>query len=126
MRLFTAQFTDLYFPVTDGVANVTDNYALWLNRSLGTCTVVAPWFPRSRNGKDGVRVLSYPSLALPGNRPYRFRLAVAPAFFRYLAALPLDLVHVQSPLMSIFPARWAAWRRRIPLVASFHTKYRDD
>lgn len=127
MDLATAQFSDSYSPIIDGVANVTRNYARWLNRILGPCSVVAPRFPGSREPDEGFPVLRYPSLAFPGNYPYRVGVPVADLnFMRHVASLPLDLVHVQSPLVSGVLGRWVARRRKIPLVVSFHTKYRDD
>ncbi|HHT49782.1 MAG TPA: glycosyltransferase family 4 protein [Firmicutes bacterium] len=120
------QFNDSYPPVMDGVANVAQNYAYWLNRKYGKCYVVTPAFPGYQD-RDPFPVLRYPSLPLVFRPPYRLG---CPHFdldlHRRLKAIPFDLVHTHSPFSSGQLALKIARQKGIPLVATFHSKFYDD
>lgn len=123
----TAQVTDAFHPILDGVSVTVANYARWLGRILGPTVVVTPG-PRRRPSDDGgldvVRYLSIPVLPRP---PYRFGLpALDPTLGPRLARRPVDLVHCHSPFSAVRVARTLSRRRGAPLVATFHSKYRDD
>ncbi len=125
--LATAQVTDAFHPILDGVAVTVANYARWLGRILGPTVVVTPG-PRRHRGDDGgfdvVRYLSVPVIPRP---PYRLGLpALDPTLGPRLARRPVDLVHCHSPFSAVRVARTLSRRRRAPLVATFHSKYRDD
>ena len=120
------QFNDSFKPIMDGVGVCAENYALWLSREHGGAAMVAPSAPGYEDS-EGYPVLRYPSIPFPRIKPYRIGLpAVGFQFKGRLRALPLSLVHAHSPFIAGKLALKEARRRNIPLVATFHTKYRED
>ncbi len=120
------QFNDSYKPIMDGVGVCAENYARWLHRDHGGCVMVAPRVPGYTDAEE-YPVLRYPSLPLPKIKPYRIGVpALGFCFKRALRRLSLDLVHAHSPFVAGKRALKVARRRGIPLVATFHTKYRED
>ena len=73
-RMLIGQFNDSYPPVMDGVANVTKNYAYWLNKKYGQCYVVTPAFPGYRD-QDPFPVMRYMSFTAGFRPPYRLRVS---------------------------------------------------
>lgn len=124
--LATAQVTDAFRPILDGVSVTVASYAGWLQRRLGETVVVAPSAPGHRDAEE-FAVVRYPSLPVWPRPPYRFGLPrLDPTLGRRLARHPVDLVHCHSPFSAAPVARRLARRRGVPLVATFHSKYRDD
>lgn len=126
MDLITGQFNDSFPPVMDGVANVTKNYAYWLNRKYGKSYVVTPSFPNYRDNEE-FQVIRYVSAPFPLRPPFRAGL---PRLDRKLCptldAIPFDLVHAHCPFSAGQLALRIARKRGIPIVATFHSKYYDD
>jgi glycosyltransferase involved in cell wall biosynthesis len=126
MKLVTGQFNDSYKPVMDGVGNVVDNYAFWLNRKYGTSVVVCPEVPGYHDHED-FEVLRFQSIPTPTGSPYRIGLpGVDFSFRKELGRFDFNLVHAHCPFVSGDLAMKLARRRGIPLVTTFHSKYRDD
>lgn len=125
-RMLIGQFNDSYPPVMDGVANVTKNYAYWLNKKYGRCYVVTPAFPGYRD-QDPFPVMRYMSLPLVFRPPYRLGCPqIDRKVQRRLKAIPFDLVHTHSPFSSGQLALKIARQKGIPIVATFHSKFYDD
>lgn len=60
-------------------------------------------------------------------KPYRFGLPqVSLNFKRQIKGIRFDLVHTHCPFTSGLLAKHIARRQHIPLVATFHSKYRQD
>ncbi len=127
--LATGQFNDSFPPVIDGVAIVVLNYARWLNRKYGTgrvVTIAAPGFADGADGNDPP-VLRYRSVPLPFKRPYRYGLpSLDRAFRERLAGTRFDIVHAHNPFVAGQLALRTARSLGIPIVATFHSKYRED
>lgn len=120
------QFNDSFKPIMDGVGVCAENYARWLSRTHGGAVVVAPSAPGYEDS-DEFPVLRYPSVPFPRITPYRIGIpALGFSFRSKLRSLPLALVHAHSPFVAGKIALGVARRRGIPLVATFHTKYRED
>lgn len=125
-HLMIGQFNDSYPPVMDGVANVTKNYAYWLNNQYGKCYVVTPAFPGYRDC-DPFPILRYSSLPLVIRPPYRLGCPQLDLKVqRRLKEIPFDLVHTHSPFSSGQLALKIARQKRVPIVATFHSKFYDD
>ena len=125
-RMLIGQFNDSYPPVMDGVANVTQNYAYWLNKKYGQCYVVTPAFPGYRD-QDPFPVIRYSSLPLVFRPPYRLGCPqIDLKVQRRLKKVPFDLIHTHSPFSSGQLALKVARQKGIPLVATFHSKFYDD
>jgi 1,2-diacylglycerol 3-alpha-glucosyltransferase len=126
LRAVTGQFNDSFAPIMDGVGVAVQNYALWLNRTVGPAYVVTPATPRHMDRYE-FGVLRYFSLPVPTFRPYRMGIyRLDPEFWQTVQTIPFDLVHAHCPFTSGRLARRIARQRDIPLVATFHTKYRDN
>lgn len=126
MKLVIGQFNDSFPPVMDGVANVTKNYAYWLNRDYGRCYVITPKFPTYDDCEE-FEVLRYFSLPLVPRPPYRLGMpGLDLAIRKKLQQIPFDLVHAHSPFSSGQLALQIARKKRIPIVATFHSKFYDD
>jgi 1,2-diacylglycerol 3-alpha-glucosyltransferase len=131
MELITGQFSDSFPPIIDGVALTVKNYREELEKILGPAFAVVPACPGAERsgaaagGKD--RVIRYLSMPAVGRAPYRLGLPRCdPALQAALLSLPFDLVHAHSPFAAGRSALRLARRRGIPLVATFHSKYRDN
>lgn len=126
MNITTGQFNDSYFPIMDGVALTAHNYALWLNEKYGKSLVIAP---RVKDYVDNApyQVYRFKSILLPGMKPYRVGLPFFDnEFNKEISKVSFDLIHAHCPFISGQVALKLAKKLDVPLVATFHTKYRDD
>ncbi len=125
-QLIFGQFNDSFAPVVDGVANVVRNYAYWLDKNYGECYVITPGYPGYID-REPFPVLRYYSLPLKRREPYRVGLEMFDLNFRSnIRNIPFDLVHSHSPFSSGMVALHLARKLKIPVVATFHSKFYDD
>ncbi|HVR90968.1 MAG TPA: glycosyltransferase family 1 protein [Novosphingobium sp.] len=68
-------------------------------------------------------LVSIPSLAIPGRKEYRVGLGLSPSVRRDLAAFKPNLVHASAP--DIIGHRAVSWarHRKLPVLASVHTRF---
>jgi 1,2-diacylglycerol 3-alpha-glucosyltransferase len=126
MGLVAGQFSESYPPILDGVGNVVKNYAYWINKKYGTSYVITPKFPGHTDNEE-YKVLRYISLGVPTRPPYRTGLpGLDPGFMKQLRAVQFDIIHAHTPFSTGNIALEIARKNKIPLVASFHSKYYDD
>ena len=126
MGLHIGQFNDSFKPMMDGVGVCMENYAHWIQQNHGTATVVAPEFPGYTDNSP-FEVLRYHAVALPKMKPFRAGLPwIDPSFMQEFRGTDFDLVHAHCPFVSGRLARGVSRRQEVPLVATFHSKYRDD
>ncbi len=126
MQMTTCQFNDSYFPIMDGVGMTAHSYAYWLNEKYGKGMLIAP---KVKDYKDNVpyKVYRFKSVLFPGMHPYRVGLPLIDVTFKKkIKKISFDLLHAHCPFISGQLAVKLATRLDIPLVATFHTKYRDD
>lgn len=119
-------FSDSFPPIMDGVSLTVKNYAYWLNRSNNLSYVFTPEFP-GYTDKEEFPVFRYLSAPIFMRHPYR--LGIPQIDYRINPALrniSLDLVHAHSPFSAGYLALKTARQNHIPIVATFHTKYKDD
>lgn len=125
-RVRTGLFNDGYVPIMDGVTITVRNYALWLNKMLGPTSVITPFMPNYKDNEpfQVIRFLSMSTIVRP---PYRIGLPELDFRLQYLLKeRDFDIVHAHSPFAAGLLARRVAKERHIPIVATFHSKYRDD
>ena len=126
MDLMIGQFNESFPPIIDGVANVVKNYAYWLNKKHGSCCVITPKHPDAFDDFD-FQVYRYNSFKVPTRNEYRFGFPqMSTSFWMSLKKIPFDLVHAHCPFSAGAAARSIARSKDIPLVATFHSKFRDD
>ncbi|MEJ5184697.1 MAG: glycosyltransferase [Rectinemataceae bacterium] len=122
----TGLFNDGYIPIMDGVTITVRNYAYWLRRKLGPTYVIAPFVP---NYKDTdpfpvIRFLSIPTIVRP---PYRIGLPDLDLRLQLLLKeRDFDIVHAHSPFSAGLLALKVARAKHVPIIATFHSKYRED
>lgn len=111
----------------DGVAICVQNYAYWMQKKVGGVSVITPNVPGANYGQYDYEVLDYFSVPVPFRQPYVTGIAeVDPAFLMKIAKRQFKIVHAHSPFAAGNAAANVAKRLNIPMVATFHSKYRDD
>lgn len=119
-------FNDCFPPIMDGVSLTTQNYAYWLNKKAGNVCVVTPKSPGAVDDEE-YPVYRYSSLPMPMRKPYRLGFPrIDWPFHERIRKLSFELVHAHCPFSSGVLAMKMARAQHIPLVATFHSKYRAD
>lgn len=118
-------FNDSFPPIIDGVTLTVENYIRWLNAKGHPASVVTPWNPlRSDFECESKR---YFSLPIPSRAPYRYGYPkLDPFIWRTMRNTNFRLVHAHAPFSSGRLALYAARKHDIPLIGTFHSKYRSD
>lgn len=120
-------FNDCFPPIMDGVAVTMQNYADWLYRRGEKVCVVTPADKLHPDTSAPYPVYRYVSIPIPRRRPYRVGFPyIDLPFCRRLGNVPFTLVHAHCPFTSGDIAMRLAHSRHIPIVATFHSKYRSD
>ena len=119
-------FNDSFPPVLDGVTLTVENYVHWLTTMGYKSCVVTPWNPVMPS-HDGFDLYRFFSLPIPSRAPYRYGYPkVDPFIWRKLRRTPFSLVHSHCPFSSGRLALYSSRYHDVPLVATFHSKYRTD
>lgn len=119
-------FNDSFPPVLDGVTLAVQNYVRYLSESGRKVAVVTPWNP-SGCDHEGFDLYRYFSLPIYNRHPYRYGYPLLdPFIWRKLRSVPFRIVHSHCPFSSGRLAAYAARKHDIPLVTTFHSKYRTD
>lgn len=120
------QFIDSFLPIMDGVSLTVQNYAYWLHKKNQPVCVITPKYP-NYSDNEPYPVLRFNSVPIIGHKPYRLGLPELDiSFGNLLKQVSFGLVHAHSPFISGNIALNIAKKRHLPLVATFHTKYRED
>ena len=126
MKISAIQFSDSFPPIVDGVGNVTRNQPHWIKKKYGKAYVVTPEYPAFVDDEI-YPVLRYPSIPLVMRKPYRMGIGQHnPKLWKKLDTLNVDIAHAQSPFSSGNIALQFARQKKVPLVATFHSKFYDD
>ena len=121
------QFTDTFLPIVDGVGRVVYAYADTLCKMGHQVTVVAPMYDTGFQGGFPFELVDFMGAGLPGMKQYQIGEAVwDPHYRRRMRMIQLDLIHAHSPFTAGSEALRIATLRKLPLVATFHSKYYDD
>lgn len=116
-------FSDVYFPRINGVSTSIETFRGDLADNGIDVTLVAPEYPGGHSTADIYRV---PSWRLPFDP--EDRLMSWPDLMKvthHLDARCFDLVHVQTPFAAHYAARRLVRRRRMPLLATYHTHFEE-
>ena len=122
-------FNDNFPPILDGVALTAQNYAYWLHEKGHDVSVITPYAPHSEKviSEAPYPIYRYASVPIPFRHPYRYGLPyISPAFLLQWRQMEFEIVHAHCPFTTGDLAYSAAQRQHIPLVATFHSKYRQD
>ena len=120
-------FNESFPPVMDGVAVCVENYARWMQEKVGGVSVITPRNPGADYSDKAYEVLDYLSVPVPFRHPYVTGISeMDPAFMKQLLRHRFKIVHAHSPFICGMTAARVARVQKIPLVATFHSKYRED
>jgi 1,2-diacylglycerol 3-alpha-glucosyltransferase len=124
--MVTGQFSESFPPIMDGVSLTVSNYVAGLNQTLGPAYAVVPAIPHCCPQQYG-EVYKYFSVPLMFRPPYRVGLPQLDlSLHAELHRVKFDLVHAHSPFSAGRLALRLARRRGIPIVATFHSKFREN
>lgn len=122
----SGQFIDVYFPLIDGVVQTVHNYALNMNKTSYSCVVC----PKQKEGYDDAALPYDVFRELAVNIPGAEYTLAAPhldvKLTQELKGKGCNIFHAHSPFFSGTYALTLAKKLEIPVVATFHSKYRDD
>lgn len=119
-------FNDSFPPVLDGVTLTVENYCRWLSEAGKKVCVTTPWSP-GPYPEGAFTMYRYLSLPIYNRHPYRYGYPrFDPFIWRKLRLTPFRIVHAHCPFSSGRLAAYAARKHGIPLVTTFHSKYRTD
>jgi glycosyltransferase involved in cell wall biosynthesis len=122
LPLRVALFSGNYNYVTDGAALALNQLVGYLERHGIESIVFSPTTDPPAFEPAGTLV-SVPSIGFPGRSEYRVALGLPRAQRRRLRSFRPTLIHLSAPDLLGYAARNLARRWRVPLVASFHTRY---
>lgn len=119
-------FNDSFPPIMDGVALTAQNYAYWMNEKQQPVCVVTPRTP-DYTDVENYPVYRYSSFPIFGRKPYRFGFPEMDHTLQTnMDNIQFGLVHAHCPFSSGNAALRISRSQKIPLIATFHSKYRDD
>ncbi len=118
-----ALFSGNYNYVRDGANQALNRLVDYLLRSGAAVRVYSPTVAQPAFEPTG-DLVSVPSIAAPGSRKeYRLTLGLPPRVRRDLANFAPNIIHIASPDIASHRAISWARRRKIPAVASVHTRF---
>ena len=119
-------FNDSFPPIMDGVSLTTQRYAYWLHKKNQPVCVVTTKSPNFIDNEP-YPIYRYSSIPVFGRKPYVFGLPNIDLSFRTrIDKVSFGLVHAHCPFSSGNIALRIAKEQKVPFVATFHSKYRDD
>ncbi|WP_321479559.1 glycosyltransferase [uncultured Bacteroides sp.] len=119
-------FNDCFPPIMDGVSLTTQNYAYWLHKKTQNVCVVTPKSPEAKDEGE-YPVYRYSSIPIPMRKPYRLGFPrIDWPFHERINRLSFELVHAHCPFSSGALAMQISRSQKVPIIATFHSKYRAD
>ena len=120
-------FNECFPPIMDGVSLTVSNLAQRFWQHGEEVAVVTPEVPGLDKSRLPYKVYQYSSFPIPGRPPYRYGLpSLDFRFQKQFASEHFDIFHAHCPFSSGEYALKMARKAGVPVVATFHSKYRDD
>jgi glycosyltransferase involved in cell wall biosynthesis len=122
-RLHIAHFTNTYHPVVSGVVRSVGTFRQALIE-LGHLVFI---FAHDASNYEDTEpfIFRYPALDLPAMHDFPLTIPVSPFVDKLLPLLKLDVIHSHHPFLLGHSAARRAADLNLPLVFTFHTRYRD-
>lgn len=118
-------FNDSFPPIIDGVTLTVENYAYWLNRSGRVPCIVTPWNPEKI--ASPYDVMRFVSLPIQNRHPYRYGYPKLDPFIWWrLRHTNFKILHSHCPFSSGRLAVYVKKHQHVPLIGTFHSKYKED
>lgn len=125
LEAYYGLFNDSYPPIIDGVTLTVQNYVKGFKTHGVEPYVVTPWNPESVPAECGI--MKYFSLPIWNRHPYRYGYPkLDPFIWRHIRRTPFRIVHAHCPFSSGRLAVYAKKKQHIPLIGTFHSKYKSD
>ena len=116
-------FTNTYLPTINGVVRSVNSFRQGLTELGHNVFILAP---RARRYKDTMPfVFRYPSLKIGLGYDLKLVMPVSRFANQLLPALKLDIIHSHHPFLLGEIAAKKAAKLDLPLVFTFHTRYRE-
>lgn len=126
-KITVGLFNDSFFPVTDGVVMVVDNYARRLSNFCNVIVFVPSYlFSKFDDTTLPYKVVRCYSLDVPF---LDYSLPIPKLDYRFIRNLNkynLDIVHIHSPFSLGVAGLKYAKRHHIPCVATMHSQFKRD
>ena len=120
-------FCEVFPPIMDGVAVCVQNYAYWMQKKMGAVSMVTPHARNAHYEDYDYQILDYMSIPVPGRAPYVTgvpRLDLG--FQNRLRQHQFKIIHAHSPFSAGNLAVRVARKQGVPMIATFHSKFKDD
>ena len=118
-------FNDSFPPILDGVTLTVENYARWISESGRTPCIVTPWNPEKV--VSPYSVMRFLSLPIHNRKPYRYGYPkLDPFIWRRLRETNFRILHSHCPFSSGRLAVYVKKHQNVPLIGTFHSKYKSD
>jgi glycosyltransferase involved in cell wall biosynthesis len=119
-------FNDSYLPILDGVALTVQNYAQCLHKQQQQVCIITAKCPNYVD-EAPYPVFRYTSLPVLMRKPYRYGIPdIDWRFRKKLKQIPFSLIHAHSPFSAAQLALDIAHKQKVPLIATFHSKFQED
>ena len=122
-RMHIAHFSNFYHPIVNGVVHSVSEYRKALTR-LGHNVFVFAQYATDYEDHEPF-IFRYPALPIPRQGDMSAAIPIAPHWDRMLPSLKLDVIHTHHPFLLGQVAANKAEELGVPLVFTFHTRYRD-
>lgn len=120
-------FNENFPPIMDGVSICVQNYAYWLQKKVGGVQVITPSAAGADYSIYDYKVVDFMSVPVPFRPPYVTGVAeLDPHFLADILKTRFKIVHAHSPFATGLAAQRVANIQNIPVIGTFHSKYRDD
>lgn len=111
----------------DGVSVCMENYAYWLQKKVGGVGVITPNVHGADYSMHDYKVFDYLSVPVIKRHPYVTGIAeIDPVYLSKILKTRFKILHAHCPFTSGLAALRLSKIYDVPLVATFHSKYRDD
>ncbi|MCB0196973.1 MAG: glycosyltransferase, partial [Anaerolineae bacterium] len=118
-----AHFTNTYHPVISGVVRSIDTFRQGLT-ALGHNVFIFAQSTSDYKDKEPF-VFRYPAVELPLSHNFPLTIPVSPFVDKLIPSLKLDVIHSHHPFLLGRAAVTQAETHGVPLVFTFHTRYRE-
>jgi glycosyltransferase involved in cell wall biosynthesis len=118
-----AHFTNTYYPVVSGVVRSVSAYRQALT-DLGHIVFVFSQHATHYEDQEPF-IFRYPAFELPIHNNFPVTIPISAFIDKLLPSLKLDVIHAHHPFLLGQTAVRKAEELHLPLVFTFHTRYRD-
>lgn len=124
-KLKIGLFNECFPPIQDGVSQVVENYARLMHDEGHDVTVATAKVP-SFDYPHPYKVKNILSIPIPVRRPYRWGLPTWMVPWQPIYSFQSDIIHAHSPFTAARIALKLRKKYGIPVVTTFHSKFKDD